>query len=87
MTLLFLIAITIIVYYIFIYKEAYKNIFNNKYYKKCPNCSNPIEASYNVCPVCKETLKMKCDGCGNMVDKNWKYCPYCELTLKKGDSK
>jgi len=79
MTLLFLVAVTIMVYYIFIYKEAYKNIFKNN--KKCPNCSNPIESSYNVCPVCKETLKKKCSGCGNMVDKSWKYCPYCKATL------
>ena len=81
MALLFLVAVTIIVYYIFIYKEAYKNIFNYK--KKCPNCGNPIEATYNVCPVCKETLKKKCSHCGNMVDKDWKYCPYCKVTLRK----
>jgi len=53
--------------------------------KKCPNCGNPINAGFNVCPVCKETLKKKCSSCGNMVDINWKYCPYCKVTLRKGD--
>ncbi len=86
MTLLFLIAIILIIYYFFIYKEAYKNIFEQKNGKKCPNCGNPVESNYNVCPVCKETLRKKCPDCGKMVDINWKHCPYCEGQLRKGDN-
>jgi RNA polymerase subunit RPABC4/transcription elongation factor Spt4 len=86
MTLLLLVALSLIIYYFFIYKEAYKNLFDHKSNKKCPNCGNPVEASYNVCPVCKETLNKKCGNCGNMVDVNWKYCPYCTELLKKGDN-
>ncbi|WP_412176711.1 double zinc ribbon domain-containing protein [Bacillus sp. T3] len=50
--------------------------------KKCPNCSNSIKTDFNVCPVCKETLRKKCGACGKMVDITWKYCPYCEETLR-----
>ncbi len=84
MTLLFLVLLILILYYFFIYKEAYRSIFNKNKGKKCPNCGNPIEANYNVCPICKETLKKKCPDCSKMVDVNWKYCPYCKMTLRKG---
>ena len=86
MTLLFLVTIILIIYYFFIYKEAYKTIFEQNDGKKCPNCGNHIEPNYNVCPVCKETLRKKCPDCGKMVDINWKYCPYCKVTLRKGDN-
>lgn len=84
MTLLLLVAVILIIYYFIIYKENYKTLFDQKSGKKCPNCGNPIEASYNVCPVCKETLRKKCPDCDKMVDINWKYCPYCKETLRKG---
>lgn len=84
MNLLVLVLFILIIYYFFIYKEAYKNIFDQKNSKKCPNCGNHIEANYNVCPICKETLRRKCQDCGKMVDINWKYCPYCKTTLRKG---
>ena len=54
--------------------------------KKCPNCSNPVEIEFNVCPVCKETLRKKCHCCGSMVDITWKYCPYCEETLRNSNN-
>lgn len=84
MTLLLLVAVILIIYYFFIYKENYKTFFDQKSGQKCPNCGNHIESSYNVCPVCKETLKKKCPDCEKMVDINWKYCPYCKATLRKG---
>jgi RNA polymerase subunit RPABC4/transcription elongation factor Spt4 len=86
MNLLLLVIIILIVYYIFIYKEAYKNMFDQNNKKKCPNCGNPIESNFNVCPICKETLKIKCTECGSMVDINWRYCPYCKSD-RKGDSR
>jgi len=45
-----------------------------------------VEPDFNVCPVCKETLKKKCNNCGESVDVTWKYCPYCEVSLRKGDN-
>lgn len=84
MTLLLLVSIILIIYYLLIYKENYKTLFDQINGKKCPNCGNDIETSYNVCPICKETLKKKCPDCEKMVDINWKYCPYCKTTLRKG---
>lgn len=86
MTLLLLILIAIAIYYYFIYKQSYITIFFNGKNKKCPNCQNPVEPDFNVCPVCKETLKKKCYNCGESVDVTWKYCPYCEVSLRKGDN-
>lgn len=86
MTLLLLILISMVIYYFFIYKQAYKTILYKVNGKRCPNCSNPVESDFNVCPVCKETLKRKCNSCGEYVDVTWKYCPYCEASLRKGDN-
>lgn len=83
MTLFLLIVIAIAIYYVFIYKQTYTNIFANGESKKCPNCGNGVEKNFNVCPICKETLKKKCSNCENMVEVNWKYCPFCEITLEK----
>lgn len=86
MNLIILITVIFIIYYFFIYKETYKSFFEHKNGKRCPNCGNNIEANYNVCPICKETLKKKCPDCEKMVDVNWKYCPYCKTILRKGDN-
>ncbi|MGJ7920277.1 zinc ribbon domain-containing protein [Neobacillus sp. LXY-4] len=86
MTLLFLIIIAALIYYIFIQKQANNTVFSGANDKKCPNCSNPVKADFNVCPVCKETLRKKCHSCGNLVDVTWKYCPYCEETLKNNNN-
>lgn len=84
MTLILLIIIAGLVYYTFVYKGIYagRNLFLMK--KRCPNCKNPIEDSYNVCPVCKETLRKSCSGCGEKVDISWKFCPYCERPMSTG---
>lgn len=87
MTLFVLIIIAIAIYYFFIYQKNYTGFFANDKSKKCPNCSNPIENDFNVCPICKETLKKKCTECGNMVEIGWKYCPFCENILRKEDVK
>ena len=82
MTLFFLIIVAGLIYYFIIYKMEYKSLFQSKQSKKCPNCSNYVEKNFNVCPICKETLKKKCLSCSEMVDISWKYCPYCEAELK-----
>ncbi len=79
MTLLILILIAILIYY--------KTILSIDSNKKCPNCQNSVEPDFNVCPVCKETLKRKCNNCGESVDVTWKYCPYCETSLREGDKR
>lgn len=78
MTLFILIIVAFLIYYFFIYKTDGFSILGFNKGKKCPNCHNPVEENFNVCPVCKETLKRKCTNCGERLDALWKYCPYCE---------
>lgn len=87
LTLLIFIIIAIGIYYFFIYKDSYSSVFNLARVKKCPNCGNSVENNFNVCPICKETLKKKCINCGEIVEIGWKFCPYCESSLKKDESK
>ncbi|AOT69184.1 zinc ribbon domain-containing protein [Geosporobacter ferrireducens] len=84
MTLLFLIVISILIYYVFIYRDNNMDFFSIKKVKRCPNCGNTVEKTFNVCPICKETLKKSCVNCGEKVDVFWKYCPYCEKEIEKG---
>lgn len=87
MTLLLIVLVAITIYYIFLYKDTGR--FNNSLHdvKRCPNCKNRVEYGFNVCPVCRETLKKACTFCGEMTDISWKYCPYCEKPLTKSESK
>ncbi len=86
MTLFLLIVSAIIIYYFFIYRENGKQLFF-KAEKRCPNCKNIVKDSYNVCPICKETLKKKCAKCGERINVEWKFCPYCEKKVDKVDTK
>lgn len=81
MTLIVLTLVAICIYYLFVMK-GHKGIVGNKT-KVCPNCRSTIEDGFNVCPVCKETLKRKCVNCGEWLNVQWIYCPYCELSQGK----
>lgn len=83
MALLLLILASIVMYYLFLNKEISKDSTNPIIEKRCTNCRNVVERGFNVCPICKETLKKKCASCGELVDTSWKYCPYCENLLTK----
>lgn len=87
MTLFLFIIAAISIYYFFIYKDSSKYRFFANNEKKCPNCKNNVEDTFNVCPICKETLKKKCEHCGERVNAEWKYCPYCENTMSKREVK
>lgn len=78
MTLLTLIIIALVIYFIVVQKDYGGSNFIMSKSKKCPNCNTPIEDYFNVCPVCKETLKTKCIQCNQTIEANWIYCPYCE---------
>jgi len=77
LTLLLLILIAIIIYY--------STIFSVNSNKKCPNCQHSVESEFNVCPICKETLKRRCNKCSEFVDVTWKYCPYCKTSLRESN--
>ena len=87
MTLFLLILVAIVIYYLFIYKDRIKYSFFTRNEKRCPNCKNVVEESFNVCPVCKETLQKKCASCGEKVNAAWRYCPYCENAIGKSEAK
>lgn len=83
MTLLTLIIIALLIYFIVIQRDNGRNNIPGNKGKKCPNCNNPIEDYFNVCPVCKETLKTKCVQCNQTIEAGWTYCPYCEATQRR----
>lgn len=62
MTLLVLIIIALLIYLIFIQQDRKSSVLWADKKRRCPNCNNPIEEYFNVCPICKETLKMKCSA-------------------------
>ena len=50
--------------------------------KTCPNCGEPVEAGWRICPACETSLSgLACPGCGRPVKENWKRCPECEVRL------
>lgn len=83
MTLFFLILIASAIYVLFIYQNDVKNKNINNTSGKCPNCGSAVESHFNVCPICKETLKTPCPACGEKLSVKWEYCPFCECNLKK----
>lgn len=87
MTLFILVIVAFATYYLFIYRGGYKEIFDNNKEKKCPNCQSHVEENFNVCPICKETLKKKCPNCSERIDVRWNFCPFCEEPIEKGDNK
>lgn len=87
MTLFLFILAAIVIYYFFIYKDSSKYRFFMNKEKRCPNCKNVVEENFNVCPICKETLKKKCENCGERINAEWKYCPYCENPVGKSEAK
>ncbi|MFZ5353720.1 MAG: zinc ribbon domain-containing protein [Bacillota bacterium] len=85
MTLIIFLLISIAIYYLLIYRYDYFN--SNKNGKLvCKSCGSHVEKDYNVCPICKESLKRPCPKCSSMLDVKWNFCPFCEYDLKKGES-
>lgn len=84
MTLFILLIVAIIIYYFFLYNEGINKKQKDKI-EKCPNCNSKVEEYFNICPVCKETLKRKCNNCGERLEVFWNFCPYCENPTEKSD--
>ncbi|PKM94439.1 MAG: hypothetical protein CVU84_10230 [Firmicutes bacterium HGW-Firmicutes-1] len=85
MTLFLLVLTALASYYFFIYKDRNRFSFFAGNDKRCPSCNNVVEKSFNVCPICKETLKRKCVSCGETIDAAWVFCPYCENSVGKSE--
>jgi type IV pilus assembly protein PilB len=45
--------------------------------QRCPECSNPIEENFSVCPFCLHRLQNHCPSCNALLKKEWKSCPFC----------
>lgn len=57
----------------------------NMVHKKCPQCGEPIQDEWELCPLCASPLtlqKSKCSNCDNEVEDGWKSCPFCGANLE-----
>jgi CheY-like chemotaxis protein len=50
----------------------------------CPQCSNPIEERFAVCPFCRYKLVRTCLTCSEPLKPEWNICPSCGA-VPKGD--
>ncbi len=52
----------------------------------CPACSEPVNADFAYCPMCKARLgDPECPNCNARIKKEWKACPYCGKELPRDD--
>lgn len=48
----------------------------------CPNCGEPVEKTWKICPACETLLiALQCPQCKAPVKEHWKRCPECEASL------
>ena len=50
----------------------------------CQKCSEPLEASWERCPVCLTPTSSRgflCPNCQSPIKETWKICPHCNTTL------
>lgn len=50
---------------------------------KCPTCGEIVEADWEVCPSCDNTLILGMCVCGQKIKSHWKRCPVCQRELKQ----
>jgi CheY-like chemotaxis protein len=48
----------------------------------CPQCSNPIEERFAVCPFCRHQLVRTCATCSEPLKPEWTICPSCGAVPK-----
>ena len=76
MFLLFIISLSIIIY--FIGMELDKPISpETPLSGDCPGCSAQVESGWLVCPQCRSVLREICPDCGKVHDSWVSYCPWC----------
>jgi len=48
----------------------------------CPNCSQPVQPGWKMCPFCgAQLVKPTCPNCGQQTQPGWKMCPFCGTQL------
>ncbi len=52
----------------------------------CPQCSNPIEERFAVCPFCRHQLVRTCATCSEPLKPEWNICPSCGAVPKGEDT-
>jgi type IV pilus assembly protein PilB len=52
----------------------------------CPECSNPIEERFAVCPFCRHQLVRTCTTCSEPLKPEWNICPSCGAVPKGEDA-
>jgi len=52
----------------------------------CPNCHQPVQPRYMVCPRCGAKLHLACPACAQPVEPDWIACPRCAAELPEQQS-
>ena len=82
MFLLFIISLSIIIY--FICMEFDKPVPPySPLYGSCPDCLERVESGWLVCPNCRAVLREACPDCGKAHDRWVNYCPWCRHLNQK----
>jgi len=53
----------------------------------CPQCAQPMESDFVMCPACGYSASAACPGCHRMISHEWKFCPYCRQDLMKSEAR
>lgn len=43
----------------------------------CPNCAQPTQKNWQICPHCHTQLRRSCHSCNTMLELDWSRCPSC----------
>ena len=82
MFLLFIISLSVIFYFICMELDKPVPPFS-PLSGECPDCNEPVESGWLVCPKCRAVLREVCPACGKVHDSWVKYCPWCRHLNQK----
>jgi hypothetical protein len=51
---------------------------------RCPQCNDPVEDDWLICPRCRRTLAHRCQVCGGTIGLDWPVCAWCGQDLESG---
>jgi len=76
MFLIFIISLSIILYFICMEFVA-PTQSSEPLTGACPDCSEEVVSGWLVCPHCKAVLRQSCRACGKVHDAWTHFCPWC----------